>query len=33
MVMMDAFLAGDESIEFPDVRATCREMKEGRLFF
>jgi hypothetical protein len=33
MAMMEAFLAWDGSIEFPDERATCREMKEGRLFF
>lgn len=25
MVMMDAFLAGDVSIKFPDERATCRD--------
>ena len=33
MVMMEAFLAGDGSIEFPDERATCRTMKRGRATF
>lgn len=27
MVVMDAFLVGGGSIEFPDERATCRKMK------
>jgi hypothetical protein len=30
MVMMDAFLAGDVSIDFPSERATCRKMKRGQ---
>jgi hypothetical protein len=30
MVMMDAFLAGDVSIDFPSERATCRKMKKGQ---
>jgi hypothetical protein len=33
MVMMEAFLAGDGSIEFPDERATYRTMKRGRATF
>jgi hypothetical protein len=33
MVMMDSFLAGDGSIEFPDERATCRKMRRGQATF
>jgi hypothetical protein len=33
MAMMEAFLAGDGSIEFPDERATCRvEQVTGHVF-
>ena len=33
MVMLDAFMAGDGSIGFPDERATCRKMKRWQATF
>ncbi len=33
MVMLNAFLAEDDSIDFPDERATCRDEKAtGKVF-